>query len=182
MYLPVAIAAGEANLAIDDVKAEGDATAYCAVSYLNCGHVTACCRRERAGRERTSPQRLLRKLLRIHAGHLEQLIVKRRPERVALGVKEKRHHGEPRGDFPAYPALMSSRPITAGQLLRPRRDVVPGRAVYHPLSSAEFFFFFFSPPWASNCTTLTVCMIMVVEQLVSLARHSVAVAEAIYRS
>lgn len=31
MYLPVAMAAGEANLAIDDVKAEGDATAYCAL-------------------------------------------------------------------------------------------------------------------------------------------------------
>jgi hypothetical protein len=28
MYLPVAMAAGEANLAIDEVKAEGEATAY----------------------------------------------------------------------------------------------------------------------------------------------------------
>jgi hypothetical protein len=46
MYLPVAMAAGEANLAIDDVKAEGDATAYCALVSWNCSHVTGDCRRK----------------------------------------------------------------------------------------------------------------------------------------
>lgn len=140
MYLPVAMAAGEANLAIDEVKAEGDATAVFARRLVNCDQSTACKNRSNTYiAAATAAQPFASSCW---APRLTGIVDVQ--ERCVWGASEKASRGTS-GRLPAYPALMSSRPISGGQLLSSRQDVVPGRpSITCRVFSVVFFFFSFS--------------------------------------